>query len=150
MTESERDIVGAIRAGFTNDARIPHPAEIAISEQGGAITLRGTVGTIAERRAAVDVAKSIPGVRLVEDDLSVDLRDNWNDNEIKGAVLQALMSSPGVPADVIDVSVSAGWVTLKGTVKKQSDSDAAFKAAAELPGHGGLTNKIEVVSPSGH
>jgi osmotically-inducible protein OsmY len=79
----------------------------------------------------------------------VDLRDRSDDQDIKGAVLQALISDKDVPADRIDVSVSDAWVTLKGTVKHQADSDAAFEAAANVPGHGGITNKIEVVSPSG-
>jgi osmotically-inducible protein OsmY len=146
---SEQPIIDEIRARYADDDRIPHPAEVAISERAGTVMLRGTVGSFAQRRAAVELAKSVPGVTRVDDELSVNLRDPSDDQEIKGAVLQALMSNKDVPADRIDVSVSAGWVTLKGTVKHQSDSDAAFEAAAEVPGHGGITNKIEVVSPSG-
>lgn len=146
---SEQDIINEIRAMYAVDERIPHPGEVAISEQGGTVILRGTVGSFAQRRAAVAVAKSVPGVAQVDDELTVDLRHRPDDQEIKGAVLQALMSNEEVPADLIDVSVSDGWVTLKGTVKHQSDSDAAFEAAADVPGHGGITNRIEVVSPSG-
>ena len=146
---SEQAIIDEIRARYADDARIPPPAEVAISERAGTVILRGTVGSFAQRRAAVELAKSVPGVTRVDAELSVNLRDLSDDQEIKGAVLQALMSNKDVPADRIDVSVSDGWVTLKGTVKHQSDSDAAFEAAAEVPGHGGITNKIEVVSPSG-
>ena len=89
------------------------------------------------------------GVRGVEDELSLDLRDRWEDDEIRGAVLQALSSDPDVPEDRIDVSVDAGWLTLKGEVKHQSESNAAFEVASRIPGVGGITNKIEVVTPGG-
>jgi osmotically-inducible protein OsmY len=56
------------------------------------------------------------------------------------------MSTDGVPDDRVDVGVAAGWLTLKGEVKRQSESDAAFDAVAKLAGVGGITNEIRVVS----
>jgi osmotically-inducible protein OsmY len=50
------------------------------------------------------------------------------------------------PADKVDVTAADGWLTLKGRVKHQSDSDAAFAAVSGLPGVGGITNRIEVVT----
>jgi osmotically-inducible protein OsmY len=146
---NETVLVDGIRAEYVRDSRIPRPAEVAISVQDGTVTLRGTVGSIKERRAAAEIAKSVPGVRAVDDELSVNPLDRPEDLELKGAALQALMSSDDAPADQIDVSVHAGWVTLKGTVKHQHQSDAAFEAVSGLPGRGGITNEIKVVSPSG-
>jgi hypothetical protein len=54
-----------------------------------------------------------------------------------------------VPDDRIDVSVSAAWITLKGEVSHQSESNAAFDAVGGLPGAGGITNAIKVVAPAG-
>jgi hypothetical protein len=45
------------------------------------------------------------------------------------------------------VKVVSGWVTLEGRVKHQRESDAAFAAASGVPGVGGITNEITVVSP---
>jgi BON domain len=111
---NENLISDEIRAKYVRDPRIPHPAEVAVSERAGAVTLRGTVGTPQQRHAAVEIAKSVGGVRDVYDELSVDLRDHWDDAEIRGAALQALMSSPDVPADQIEVKVDAAWLTMKG------------------------------------
>ena len=61
--------------------------------------------------------------------------------------MQALVRSAGVPADQIDVKVRAGWLTLKGQVRHQSDSGAAFAIVSSLPGVGGITNEIVVMSP---
>ena len=140
------EIIDEIRAGLENDRHVPHPKEIAVSEREGDVTLRGSVGSFQQRQAAVRVAKSIRGVRAVEDQLVVDLRDHWDDDEIRGVALQALMSSEAVPAERVDVRVDAGWLTLKGEVSHQYESDAAFAAASEVPGVGGITNEIKVVS----
>ena len=139
-------IIDEIRAKLEDSPHIHQPAEIAISEREGDVTLRGSVGSFHERKAAVQVAKSVRGVRRVEDQLMVDLRNNWDDDVIRGVALQALMSADNVPADRIDVKVDGGWLTLKGEVKHQYDSDAAFAAVERVPGAGGITNEIKVIT----
>jgi len=146
---NQNPIGDEIRAKYVRDPRIPHPGGLAVSERAGAVTLRGTVDTPQQRHAAVEIAKSVRGVRDVYDELSVDPRDRW-DAEIRGAALQALMSSPGVPADQIEVKVDAAWLTMKGEVKHQHESDAAFKAVSQVPGVGGITNRIAVITAGGH
>ena len=143
---TDRLITDEIRATLERDDRVPHPAEVAVSERHGTVTLRGSVGTPHQRRAIVKIARAVPGVVAVEDELSVDPRNRWQDNEIRGAALQALMSNDAVPADRIDVTVANGWLTLKGEVKHQHDNDAAFEAVHRLPGVGGITNEIKVIT----
>jgi osmotically-inducible protein OsmY len=143
---NEKTIVDEVRAALEGDSRLPHPMEVAVSEQRGTVTLRGSVGSFHARHAAVQIARSVHGVRRVEDELSLDLRDHWEDDQIRGAALQALSSHPDVPDDHVDVSVDAGWLTLKGEVRHQSESNAAFEVATQIPGVGGITNKIEVVT----
>ena len=139
-------IIDEIRAKLEDHPHIHHPAEIAISEREGDVTLRGSVGSFKERQAAVQVAKSVRAVRAVEDQLMVDLRNHWDDDVIRGLALQALMSSDDVPADRVDVKVDGGWLTLKGEVKHQFDSDAAFAVVSGVPGVGGITNEIKVIT----
>ena len=146
----DAQVIDAIRARYARDRRIHHPAQLAVSERAGTVTLRGTVRSLHQRRVAVDIAKSVRGVRAVEDQLIVDPRDRSVDDEIRGVALQALMSSPDVPADMIDVRVADGWLTLSGTVKHQSDSNAAFEALSGLPSVGEITNKIQVITAGGY
>ena len=54
--------------------------------------------------------------------------------------------SDAVLAEHVGVTVRDGWLTLKGEVKHQTDSDAAFDAVCRLLGVGGITNKITVVA----
>jgi osmotically-inducible protein OsmY len=139
-------IIDEIRAKLEDDPHIHHPAEVAIAERKGDVTLRGSVASFKERQAAVQAAKSVRGVRRVEDQLMVDLRNHWDDDVIRGVALQALMSSDDVPAERVDVKVDGGWLTLKGEVKHQYDSDAAFDAVRGVPGVGGITNEIRVIT----
>jgi osmotically-inducible protein OsmY len=143
---NENLITDQIRATLERDDRVPHPAEVAVSERHGTVTLRGSVGTPHQRRAIVKIARAVPGVVAVEDELSLDPRDRWQDNELRGAALQALMSNDAVLADRIDVSVANGWLTLKGEVKHQHENDAAFESVSALPGVGGITNEIKVIT----
>lgn len=147
---SEHRISDEIRACYERDGRIPHPAGIAVAERNGQVTLRGTVASLSQLRAAVDIAKSVRGVRHVDNALALDPRERVVDDEIKGAALQALISNPDVPDDQIDVRVRAGWVALNGTVRHQHQSDAAFEAVSRVGGIGGITNRIVVVAPGGH
>jgi osmotically-inducible protein OsmY len=143
---NENLITDQIRATLERDDRVPHHAEVAVSERHGTVTLRGTVGTPHQRQAIVKIARAVPGVLSVEDELSLDPRDRWQDNEVRGAALQALMSNDAVPADRIDVTVANGWLTLKGEVKHQSENDAAFESVSALPGVGGITNELKVIT----
>ena len=83
----ENLITDEIRARLERDDRVPHPAEVAVSQRHGAVILRGSVGTLHQRRAIVKIARAVPGILAVEDELSLDLRDRWQDNEVRGAAL---------------------------------------------------------------
>jgi osmotically-inducible protein OsmY len=128
------------------DPRIPDPIEIAVSADAGTVTLRGTVERFSQRRAAVQDAKKIDGVYDVDDQLKVSLAgaDRREDDEIRGVALQALIWDTEVPSDTVDVKVDEGWITLKGDVSFQFQSDAAYDDVASLYGVYGVTNEIRV------
>jgi osmotically-inducible protein OsmY len=146
---SDHGVIQQVRARLDEDPRIQDAAQVAIAEQQGTVTLRGTVASPRQRHTAVAIARSVRGVRRVADELRVDPRDRWADNTLRGAALQALISKDGVPADRVDVRVADGWLTLTGEVRHQSESNAAYEAVHRLAGVGGLTNKIQVISAGG-
>jgi osmotically-inducible protein OsmY len=138
-----------VRAALDLDRRIPDPVEIAMSADNGTLTLRGTVGSFSQRRAAVQDARQVEGVYDVADEIQVRLLDDYQrvDTDIRGAALQILMWDAEVPAELIDVKVEDGWVTLKGDANFQFESDAAFDDVASLYGVIGITNQIRVTTP---
>jgi osmotically-inducible protein OsmY len=130
------------------DPRIPDATEIAVSADGDTVTMRGTVERFSQRRAAVEDAKKIDGVYEVDDLLKVNLigADRREDDEIRGVALQALIWDTDVPSDLVDVKVEDGWITLKGDVSYQFESDAAYDDVTSLYGVYGVTNEIKVNS----
>lgn len=136
-----------VRATLARDPRLLEPVDVAVSADGGIVTLRGTVWSFKQRRAAVEDARKIAGVYEVLDKLEVHLRDDVRDDVIRGAALQSLIWDVNVPADSVDVRVSNGWVTLTGEVAFQFQSDAAYDDVAMIRGVGGITNEIKVVTP---
>ena len=147
MDITNPQIEADVRTELAGDPRLPYIDEIAVEAYGGAVTLRGTVGSFAQQRAAVADARRTRGVFDVYDELNVRLLndDRRKDAEIRGAALQRLMWDPEIPGDYIDVDVKDGWVTLKGEVDHQYQSDQAFDHAASLYGVTGVTNKIKVI-----
>jgi osmotically-inducible protein OsmY len=147
MDITNPEIGAGVRAELLRDPRLPYVDEIAVEAYGGAVVLRGTVGSFAQRRAAIADARRTPGVFDVYDELKVRLlnEDRRKDAEIRGAALQRLMWDSTIPGDYLDVDVKDGWVTLKGEVDHQFQSDAAFDHAASLYGVTGVTNEIRVV-----
>ena len=136
-----------VRAELGNEPRLPYPDEIAVDAFRGAVTLRGTVGSFSQRRAAEAAARRTRGVIDVYDELQVRLLagNRRADAEIRGAALQRLMWDPDLVDDYIDVRVNDGWLTLSGEVDYQYQSDAAFEHAASLQGVTGVTNEIRVI-----
>ena len=145
---TEVTIEDAVREALGSDSRIHHPAEIAVSAEGAAVTLRGTVGSFIQRLAAVKDARNVDGVEYVYDHIEVRILDvdGRSDAEVRGMVLQAISSDPDAPAELIDVKVTDGVVTLTGEVSYQFQSDAAYDDAAGVFGVIGITNEIRVVN----
>jgi osmotically-inducible protein OsmY len=144
---SSATIQAEVIAKVAADRRIPYPEEIAVDASDVGVTLRGTVGSFAQRRAAGDDARQVEGVTDVFNELQVRVLDEYarEDAEIRGAALQSLMWDAELHADSIDVKVEDGWVTLSGQVEFQFQSDDAFDDVASLSGVTGITNKIKVV-----
>jgi osmotically-inducible protein OsmY len=139
----------AVIERLDSDPRIPDSAEVAVSASDGMVTLRGSVESFSQRRAAVEDANKVDGVYEVDDQLKVNLLgyDRRNDDEIRGVALQAVIWDTEVPSDSIDVKVNDGWITLTGDVGYQYQSDAAYDDVASLYGVYGVTNEIKVNEP---
>jgi len=143
---TDLSISDTIIASLSRDPRIPDAGLIAVEAERGIVTLRGTVESFSQRRAAEEDARKLEGVYEVDNRLKVDLmgRDRREDHEIRGAALQTLMWDTDVPADSIDVNVHNGWVTLIGDVRHQYQSNAAYEDVARLYGVVDVTNEIRV------
>jgi osmotically-inducible protein OsmY len=146
---TDTPLADRVIANLDRDPRIPESLEIAVAADDGLVTLRGTVESFSQRRAAGQDAKKVDGVYDVDNELNVSLTgaNRRDDDEIRGAALQGLIGDVDVPSDFVDVKVDDGWVTLKGNVSYQFESDAAYEDVASLYGVLGVTNEIVVSNP---
>ena len=122
--------------------------DIAVAAHEGVVTLRGYVRTFGEKQVAERVALRVFGVQAVANDLDVRLPTSFErtDTDIAQAAVSALMWNTLVPADLVSVTVSDGWVTLKGNVTWQYQRDAAGRCVRDLFGVKGVINSL-VVEP---
>ena len=118
----------------------------------GVVTLAGTVDSYIKRWAAEEAAHRVRGVKAVANDIDVRLpiSAERTDADIAAAALHALEWDAMLPTDRIQVTVSKGWVTLKGEVDWQYQRQDAERAVRHLVGVRGVSNLIAVkphVSP---
>jgi osmotically-inducible protein OsmY len=124
---------------------------VVVSADDGVITLRGNVGSYAEKMTAERVALKVFGVKALANDLAVHVPGQFQrtDTKIAQAALEALKWSTIVPDQRVTLVVSHGWITLDGTVDWQFQKDAASRALHALAGVTGVTNNIVVRPPAG-
>jgi osmotically-inducible protein OsmY len=124
-------------------------AAIAVAGSGGRVTLRGTVGSDRERRAAGKAAANVFGVVAVDNALEVARLNaqGREDAELRAGVLEALMLDTAVPQSV-DVNVEDGLVTLTGTAKWRYQREAAEVVAGSIGGARDVVNEIELLQPT--
>ena len=122
--------------------------EIDVAVEENVVTLRGRVGSYAQKLAAERVTLGVYGVKGVANDLEVVLVPVYErtDTDIAQAAVEALKWNAVVPTDRVTVAVSDGWVTLNGTLDWQYQKDAADRTVRNLTGVRAVTNDI-VVKP---
>jgi len=127
------------------DSRI-NWARVNVDVKDGVATLTGAVPTYLQKLEAQNAAHRVVGVLDVANDIEVKPVDRFarTDTEIASAVRNALEWDALVPNELIQSSVSDGWVTLEGEVDYWRERGDAEEAIRRLAGVVGVTNKITV------
>ena len=97
------------------DARV-QPNEIGVAVKDGIAVLTGWVDSFSKKWAAERAAHRVRGVTAVVNDVEIRLPRSAErtDADIAAAATRALESHAGLPIENIEVTVSKGWVTLRG------------------------------------
>jgi hyperosmotically inducible protein len=121
--------------------------EIDVDTLDGEVTLRGMVGTDAERQDAARLARQTDGVRDVDNQLEigqVGLGEETSDAWIVTKVKSQLAADPEVNSFNIDVDAMKGEVTLSGVVTDQRARAEAERIARATEGVKSVRNELEV------
>ncbi|GIJ28457.1 BON domain-containing protein [Micromonospora qiuiae] len=121
--------------------------DIGVTVHGGVVTLTGQVDSAARKWAAVRAVQRIRGVRVVADDIEVRPVGpiDITDDAVALAASRALEWNSFVPAERLDLTVSNGWVMLRGEVEFGWQRRTAERELRRLRGVRGVTNLVEVV-----
>ena len=122
------------------------PNEIGVIVKDGVVTLTGWVNSYTKRWAAEDAAHRVRGVKAVANDIEVRFTGGAEriDADVAAAAVRALEWDAFLPIDKLDVTVSKGWVTLKGEVEWPYQKADAARVVRRLKGVKGVTNLITV------
>ena len=143
LVKTDEEIQKDVLAELKWDARI-QPNEIGVSVKDGIVTLTGWVDSYLKKWSAEDVAHRVDGVKGIANDIEVKLATERTDPDIAAAAVHALEWDAFVPSDKVQVTVSKGWVTLRGEVEWQYQKEDAERVVRRLAGVKGVTNLIRV------
>ncbi|MET8255634.1 BON domain-containing protein [Micromonospora sp. NPDC005197] len=145
ITRTDQDIQSAVLDELTWEPRV-QPHEIGVTVAEGVVTLTGRVDSYAKKWAAERAAHRVVGVRAVANDLTVQLPGSHEraDPDVAAAAGNALEWDAFVPIEKLQVTVSAGWVTLHGEVEWEYQRRAAERAVSRLTGVRGVSNGVTV------
>ena len=126
---SDEEIQREVLAELKWDARV-QPNEIGVIVKDGVVTLTGWVDSYFKKWAAEEAAHRVRGVMAVANDIEVRLSidKERTDADIAAAAIHALEWDALIPPGKINVTVSKGWVTLKGEVEWQFQKEDAERA----------------------
>ncbi len=116
--------------------------EISVSVKDGVVTLTGWVDSYLKKWTAEEAAHRVRGVKAVVNDIEVKLASERTDEDVAEAVVRALEWDALVPTDKLEITVSRGWVTLKGEVEWQFQRQDAERVVTRIEGVRGVTNLI--------
>jgi osmotically-inducible protein OsmY len=151
-TRTDEQIQRDVLEELKYDARV-QPNEIGVAVKDGVVTLTGWVDSYTKRWAAEEAAHRVKGVKAVANEIEVRLPSiaERTDADLAAAIVRALEWDAFVPVEKIEVTVSKGWVTLKGEVEWQYQKEDAERVVRRISGVRGVTNLITVkprVTPS--
>jgi osmotically-inducible protein OsmY len=151
-TRSDADVQADVIAELKWEPRVRAP-EIGVIVKDGVVTLTGWVDSYSKRWAAEEAAHRVRGVMAVANEIEVRLAAGGErtDVEIAAAAVRALDWDAVLVPEKIEVTVSGGWVTLKGTVDWEYKKREAERVVRHLAGVKGVSNLIDVrpkVNPS--
>src|SRR4030081_2264096 len=144
-TRTDAQIQTDVLAEFKWEPRLL-PNEIGVIVKDGIVTLTGWVDSYTKRWAAEDAAHRVRGVKAVANDIEVRLStaNERTDADIAAAAVRALEWDAFVPIDRLDVTVSQGWVTIKGEVEWQFQRQDVERVVRRLTGVKGVTNLVTI------
>ena len=137
--EIESNLLNTLRWHSQIDA-----SDIQATAKDGWVTLRGTVPSYWQKIKAQEVAAALIGVTGVTNELIVVPSRKHEDRRIAEAIEAALERNVYVDAEMVDVKVSEGVVTIAGNVPDWKAYQVVHDTAQRIPGVVDIINNLTI------
>jgi len=117
--------------------------EVTVTVDDGVATLTGEVDDLIEKRRSARIARTVRGVEMVENEITVD-PDGPTGQELAADVEDELLVNPATDSFEIEASATGGAVTLEGTVESFREKSLAERVAGSVSGVTEIENDIDV------
>lgn len=108
----------------------------------GKVRLYGIVDTLSQKTAAEAIARRAPGVRGVENDLTVHLEKGRDGENLRQTLAGRFARNPRTEA--VGAELSGGKVILLGGVATAEDEEEALTMARGVPGVSEVSSRLKV------
>ncbi len=121
---------------------------INIQVENGYMTLTGIVDVLSEKKAVEELVRSIPGVKSVENALTIGMDRNIADKDITEEIINRFKSDRRLEDDNIGATTKQGIAQLQGSVKQLAEANIAFELASSVMGVKDVINQLKIESPN--
>jgi len=112
-------------------------------DEHGVVQLQGIVDLWDEKQQATILVSEIPGVKLVENQITVCTDGAITDREVAIEVNEELLANPEIP-ETVGCQVNGGEVQLVGTVSSLSEVHEAVETAGRARGVCGIKSQLRL------
>jgi osmotically-inducible protein OsmY len=142
---TDLEIEAMVRDQLYWDSRVEEK-RIRVVVDEGVVILSGKVDDAVQMQAAVNDARQIPSVRIVNNELLVSLPPASSADRILAAAIRSVLNlNQEIDVTMLAVTVRAGEVVLEGSVESLAEKLKATELAGEMRGVVNVVNKIVVV-----
>lgn len=116
--------------------------DVKVEVQDGVVRLHGIVDTFSQVHACEQIARRVPGVTRVQNDLTVHAEKGWTDELARKELNRRLSARDNTEA--VSAEVVNGAVTLLGHVATAADEEEALRIARGVPSVKEVRSQIKV------
>lgn len=117
---------------------------INIQVEKGYITLTGIVDVLSEKKAVEELVRSIPGVKGVENALTIGMDRNIDDKDVTQEIVNRFTSHSHLENEYIGATTKQGIVHLQGNVNNLAQANIALQLASSVMGVKDIVNQLKI------
>jgi hyperosmotically inducible protein len=142
--EDDRELSARVKATLDNNQETA-PYGISVDANDGVVLIQGIVDVLKERKRAGDIVWSVPGVRGVDNALTISTDGQVNDEGVMAEVMEELKADHEIDLKEVGASVQGGTVTLKGRVGSSEEEAHAIEVATKARGVVNVVSQLDIV-----